>query len=66
MNVHLLPPPPLAIRNSIGNLFVHDHACLMALVVFIIAIVITVTTIIIIPVTNVITITAVIIVTMRA
>ena len=65
MNVHLLPPPPLAIRNSIGNLFVHDHACLMAFVVFIIAIT-TVTTIIIISVTNVITITAVIIVTMRA
>ena len=64
MNAHLLPPPPLAIRDSIGNLFVHDHACLMAFVVFIITI--TIITIIIIPVTNVITITAVIIVTMRA
>ena len=66
MNAHLLPPPPLAIRDSIGNLPVHDHACLMAFVVFIITIVITVTTNTIIPVTNVITITAVIIVTMRA
>ena len=66
MNAHLLPPPPLAIRNSIGNFFVHDHACLMAFIIFIIVIVITVFIIIIITLTIVITITAVIIVTMRA
>ena len=64
MSAHLLPPPPLAIRNSIGNFFVHDHACLR--VFFILAVVITIITIIIITVTIVITITAVIIVTMRA